>query len=185
MQERSHSCSSQFPGRGGGDAWRHRSSHFGESQLRLHLLDREDKRKLNSSAVRRGLARCEELATMFHKGRVFLCVIQQCTSLAFEKNLGMGFPWRQLPNNLIQPTLITSVRAALGFSQEVQYVTSFLILAVLVSPDSSLPVCRQRPPAPARRGGSCGRGPFGPPCTLRQRAAAKDAQWFHWAFSAG
>ena len=83
---------------------------------------------------------------MFHKGRVFLCVIQQCTSLAFEKNLGMGFPWRQLPNNLIQPTLITSVCAALGFSQEVQYLTSFLILAVLVSPDSSLPVCRQRPP---------------------------------------
>ena len=83
---------------------------------------------------------------MFHKGRVFLRMIQQRTSLAFEKNLGTGFPWRQLPNNLIQPTLITPVRAALGFSQEVQYLTSFLILAVLVSSDSSLPVCRQRPP---------------------------------------
>ena len=90
---------------------------------------------------------------MFHKGRVFLCMIQQCISLAFEKNLGMGFPWRQLPNNLIQPTLITPVCAALGSSQKVQYLTSFLILAVLVSPDSSLPVCRQRPPGvedPAR-----------------------------------
>ena len=146
LQEWSHICGSQFPGRGGGDAWRHRSSHFRESQLRLHLLYRKEKRELNSSAVRRELARREELTTMFHKGRVFLFMIQQRTSLAFKKNLGTGFPWRQLPNNPIQSTLIMSVCAALGFSQEVQNLTSFLILAVFVSSDSSLPVCRQRPP---------------------------------------
>ena len=98
----------------------HRSSHFSESQLRLHLLDRKDKRELNSSGLRRELARCEEMTTMFHEGRVFLFVVQQCTSLAFKKNLGTGFPWRQLPNNPTQP--------------------------VFVSSDSSLPVCRQRPP---------------------------------------
>ena len=53
---------------------------------------------------------------MFHEGRVFLFMVQQCTSLAFKKNLGAGFPWRQLPNNPIQPTLIVSVCATLGFS---------------------------------------------------------------------
>ena len=88
MEEWSHISGCQLPGRGGGDAWRHRSSHFSESQLRLHLFDRKDERELNSSAVRRELARCEEIATMFHEGRVFLFMVQQYTSLAFKKNLG-------------------------------------------------------------------------------------------------
>ena len=94
LQERRHLCGCQVPGRSGGDAWRHRCSHFGESELRLNLFNRKDKRELNSSAVRRGLKRSEEISTVLYEGSVFLFVVKQDTSLALKKNLSAGLPWR-------------------------------------------------------------------------------------------